>query len=119
MDQKSEDLLLAALLELTVMLGVPALTTERQLLFIKHLDNVSIDCLVWACEEAGRVCEYFPVPAVLRKLASQAPRQFLPPVERLALPEATRWEDGSRKFAEIMASFGDDWGLPTTRRGNA
>jgi hypothetical protein len=108
----------AALMELTVTLDTPPLTTERQLLFLRALDNVSIDCLVWACEEAGRVCEYFPVPAVLRKLASQAPRICLPTFpEQLALPPATYYEDGSRRIQEIIDSLVVDWGLPTTRSG--
>jgi hypothetical protein len=80
---------------------------------------VDINALEYACERAAKECEFFPVPAVIRKLASQVPRSLLPPIDRLKLPEGTYYEDGARKLAEIVASFGDDWGLPTTRRGNA
>lgn len=111
--------LATALLDLTVVLGVEPLTTERQLLFFKHLAGVDIDALVWACDEAARTCEFFPVPATLRRLASMAPRKRMPPVERPALPAATYYEDGVRRFQEIIDSLVDDWGPPTTRRGNA
>jgi hypothetical protein len=89
------------------------------LLFVKHLAGVDIGALEWACDQAAKRCRFFPVPAELRDFASQAPRKVLPPIERPMLPDATYYEDGSKRLQEIIDSLVDDWGPPTTRHGRA
>lgn len=46
----------------------------RQLGYLEALKGVSVERLVWACREAAKVCEFFPVPARLIELSYSAPR---------------------------------------------
>ena len=81
-----DERVLAALLELSVTLGV-ALTAARRVEFVKKLDDLPVHAVEWACDEAGKRWEYqsMPQPAYLRKLAA-----ICPPLPKLAQPYNSR-----------------------------
>jgi hypothetical protein len=116
-----DERLLKALLELSETLGVEWPVT-RQLLYLRALDKWLIDDLEWACLRAAEMCRFMPVPAELIDLARQAPRRFVRgDISRTALDHTTSYNEtlADEAFKKVMALFGDDWRLPTTRRNEA
>lgn len=113
-----DERLLNALLELSVTLGVE-MTTARRMLYLRALDKWLIDELEWACLRAAETCRFMPTPAELIDLARQAPRQQQRgDLTRPALSATTSYNEtlANEAFKKVMALFGDDWGLPTSRR---
>lgn len=45
----------------------------RQAVYLEALDGVHTQNLIWACNQAAKTCEFFPVPAKLIEIAKRAP----------------------------------------------
>ncbi len=112
-----DERLIKALLELACTLGADW-TSKRQILYLRALDDWPVDTLEWACMKAAQTCRFMPVPAEIIDLARQAPRrQISGDLGRTALTEATYTDSVAEEaFKNLIAMFGDEWGLPTTRR---
>jgi hypothetical protein len=102
-----DERIILALLELADTMGYE-FSPSRYVGYIRAFEGLDVDRVVWACVEAAKTCDYFPNPAVIRRLTEQAPRPQLP-LNRPALPQGTYYENGSRKLAEILEMF-DRWG---------
>ena len=80
----------------------------RQEIYLDALECYSPESISWACDEAIKLCDFFPVPAQIIELAKQAPRKRLPPEQRLDYtPE--QHEDASARFDELAKMF-KNWG---------
>lgn len=123
-----DERLLKALFEVVNTIGVnpDSFLPKRQVQYLRAMDAYSVEALEWACLEIVKVWDdpFFRMPpvAMLLNLACQAPRKLLAhgDLARTAITEATYTDElADRFFDEIMPMFGNEWGLPTTRRGTA
>jgi hypothetical protein len=96
-----------------------AMSEVRQTAYLEALDDVGTGALEYAVNAAIRSSYTFPKPAELRDFS----RSYRPPGERpghfVQIPPVTSYSDtlANETFREILEIFGDDWGLPSQRRG--
>jgi hypothetical protein len=114
--------LLKALLELTITLGVEALSAKRQALYLRALANWSVDDLEFACQRAGEACRFMPVPAEIIDFARQAPRkQQIGNLYRTALDHTTSYnerlaEEAFKAIEELGFEFKPVVSVPGSKR---
>jgi hypothetical protein len=84
----------------------------RQAVFMEALAMVHTQNLIWACNQAAKECEFFPVPARIIEIAKRAPKlPQLSDLKKTALPEFTeqQHEDAAKKLDEILNGL-NQWG---------
>jgi hypothetical protein len=88
--------------------GLPIkLSPELQDDYYQALNNLPIERLEWAARHLFSTKTWFPMPCEIREAAIQAPANVIPRVilEQKALPEASYYEDGSKKLQSIIDSL--------------
>ena len=77
----------------------------RQEEYLDALDHIRAEHIIWACKEAAKRFEFFPVPAKIIDLANAAPRKVVKAIEYFEPVSEEQRMENMRKLDELMKTF--------------